>query len=426
MKLKLDVKKIIHYLLIYLVIAFQGSPIYCQYQDILLIIVILGAGCFLFIKKQLFRVNKDIASIYLLLVIMLITVVTSGGSLTVMSVGNMIARFLLTYVCVAYDRKYVVDRFIKTVFFLSICSLLIFVIQIIDFSLIYNLPSYYTNDHNQKFYGGILAGAVKIHQYRNIGIATEPGRHQIYLITALFFLLFRSEQLYLGTKKKIIICVCLIVTLLTTQSTTGYIALMIVIGGYLLKRQQSTSKEDTKIRKKIKSLLIVMILGLIIYVLKTGEESFVYQSLIDKMFDTTGRLNLKQNTGSARTISIMLDLSIALKHPLGLGYTRYQSLWSANRGMFSFIGLADSSSTTGITSTLAAFGFPTWIMIMWYYIKNGLKNADNWIEFIIMMLILINNGLAQPLFVTPSMLILFLVPLSNKKNMLVSNTGHNC
>lgn len=418
MKLKLDVRNIIHYLLIYLVIAFQGSPIYCQYQDILLIVAILFACIFLFIRKQLIVINKDIAYIYLLLVVMLITVVTSGGSLTVMSVGNMIARFLLTYVCIAYDRKYVVDRFVKMVFFLSICSLIIFVIQIVDFSLIYKLPSYYINEHNQKFYGGILAGAAKIHQYRNIGIATEPGRHQIYLITALFFLLFRSEQLYVKMKKKGIICVCIIVTLLTTQSTTGYIALIIVIGGYLLKRQKNISKDNTRIRQKIKSLLLVMILGLIIYVLSTGEENFIYQSLINKLFDTTGHLNLKQNTGSARTISILLDLSIALKHPLGLGYTKYQKIWTANRGMFSFIGFADSSSTTGITSTLAAFGFPAWIMIMWYYIKNGLKNADNWLEFIVLMLILINNGLAQPMFVTPPMLILFLIPANNEKNQL--------
>lgn len=83
-------------------------------------------------------------------------------------------------------------------------------------------------------YRGTLADA----QYRNNGIFSEPGRYQIVLNTAIYFLLMFPKLFSENMAKVYKYLVVLIITLLTTGSTNGYMGLGIVLLMFLLANKQ--------------------------------------------------------------------------------------------------------------------------------------------------------------------------------------------
>lgn len=379
----------------------------------LILVLTFGISVIMLVKRAvLFRPDKNLFHIYTIAFMMLFVSIYTFGSLSLMSIGNFVVRFLISYVAVKYDEDYFVERFVKMVVALSICSLLVFLLQLLDFNLVQSvLPVYYRHENGQVFYGGLLAGAVKAHATRNIGIATEPGRHQIYIVAALYFIMFKADLMSVKEKRIKGYLILLLITLLTTQSTTGYLALVILVLGFLMqkRRNEHRIKQKSDVRKKIKRTLLFLVFAGIIYFLLTGDNNIIYRIVIYKITDGAGNISFRQNTGSARVLSILIDTTIALKHPLGLGYDRYQEIWTASRYMFPAIGVADSASTTGLTSALAAFGFPVWIAVIAFYCRNAKNNASGIIETVMLLLLLINTSLAQPNLAFPPLIVIFLV-----------------
>lgn len=157
--------------------------------------------------------------------------------------------------------------------------------------------------------------------------------------------------------------------------------------------------------RKTKVFITFVLIAGLIYLIKTGEDGFLYKYFIGKLFNDSGKIDLYVSSGGSRMVSILTDLKMAIQNPLGMGYEAYQSQWLSNRVGFS----TDTSSCVGLTNSCAALGFPAVILIFYFYMRNGLKNSKNLIEFFIMMAILINTSLAQPHLYYPPMMIIFLV-----------------
>lgn len=407
-KLTISKSSIIHYFLIYLVIISQGSAWYCRDEDYFLILFIVIAGVYALRHISFLTNSRYMAFVYLLFFDLLSVCLLTSGSLSVFSVGNIISRFLLIYVAYNFDKNRFVERFVNAVVFFAGISLVVFVIQLINFDFLTNiLPQY---ESTTTFYGGIFASVVKWHKTRNIGLATEPGRYQIYLISALFLLLFRNEQINYSVKKNMIYRIILVATIITAQSTTGFIALLIVFIGYFVTDLTNGQKNiddyaERKVTRRTKAFIILVLGAGLICLVMTGEEGFLYKYFIGKLFNDAGQIDLYVSSGGSRIVSILTDLKMAIQHPLGMGYEAYQSQWLSSKVGFS----TDTSSCVGLTSSCAALGFPAVILILYFYIRNGLKNSKSLLEFFIMMAILINTSLAQPHLYYPPMMIIFLV-----------------
>ncbi len=395
MVIRIDKKKIISYLLIYFIIIGQGSVIFGMYQEFFSILF-LGIAVIYFLSHPSELGSRVMLTVYGLGLYLLILFVITGGSLSLNSIGTLISRFLIAYVAYYYDEENFVERFVKAVVFLSVVSLIVFLGQIVALEEIENLlPRRIVNQ--SVYYGGVLATIVGYHTTRNSGLATEPGRYQIYLSVALYFMLFRTKQIQVSERKKLFMIITLIVTILTAQSTTGYVALIILVAGYVLDTRGNT-EDSRKMRRRINVLLSIFAILLLVITVSSGTNSFIYRNFINKIWDSTGALNLTGNTGSARVNSILTDMKLALRNPLGMGFRDYEAQWQYNR----VNGFLELTSCVGLTRSCATIGFIGTAIILYFYIKNASINSKNILDMIVILLIVLNTTLSQPiLYFTP-------------------------
>ena len=406
--MKVNLKLIYHYIIIYLLIISQGSVLYNNNQEIFLAIYFILASLFA-LKKRRKKIDKELGFICILTIGLLVTRIATSGGLSFGSIGNIVATFLIAYLAVNYEKQLFAERYVKLVVFLSGISLAVFFIQIVDINFIKNyLPV--SKQINGNCYGGYLATVVEKHALRNVGLATEPGRYQVYLIPALVFTLFKTECIHCSDKSIIWFRIILILTIISAQSTTGYIALLLVLAGYLLEGLYYKKSNQSKLRKKTNMILILACIALAIYLMFTGSENFIYENFINKMFNKSGMFDLSDNTGSVRIISLLTDLSIAIKHPLGMGFDAYQSLWLVSKVKF----IGEPSSCVGLTISCAALGFPITLLIILFYIKELNKNWKNIIQKGLLLLLLFNTALAQPVLYYAPMLVMFMVNSNNR------------
>ena len=395
-------RSVVHYLLLYLLIISQGSVLFGINQDICIILILI-LSCYFIVLKRV-RLEKGFSYFIIILFVCLgmVSFITNG-SLSIASVLNVCSNFFLAYIAYGYDKKNFPTRFVKITTILSIIGLIMFAVQIVNFGLIKALLPQYIHS-GYIFYGQLLFSATEYpHLTKNIGLATEPGRHQIYLIAAIYVCVFKEQLLNVSEKVKKRCLIILIIALITTQSTTGYISLAILIIGRLLINLKN--KNNTQTSKTINRVIIIMLVVVIGYLLVSGENNLIQRIIINKLFDSTGKVDFTVSTGGSRVGSMLTDLSIAIKNPLGLGFEKYQSLW-ANSKIGYFL---DTASCSGLTISCAALGFPATIIMIGYYIYCEIKNIPNNIEKIVLVLILINLSLSQPSFYYAPMIVCFMI-----------------
>lgn len=405
MSLKLERRTLYHFILIYFLIISQGSVLYNRYEDYFIFLIVGACVLFIINRRSQMRYSKDIGFIIMIAIALGITVVASSGGLSVFSVGNFLSRFLLVFTVYYFDKDKFVQRYVDFVLVLACISLIVFTVQCIDFNFVTRiLPAYPTK--SVTFYGGIFASVVEWHKTRNIGLATEPGRHQVYLISALYFLLYKDNYISYTPKKNMIARIILIITVITAQSTTGYLALIILLTGYLFKKNVNANTENEKnLKNKTKICILILVFIAGAYIVYGGSDTFIYKYFINKLFNSSGKIDLTVSSGGSRVVSILTDLSIAIKHPLGMGYNPYQKIWLANKVGNSF----DTSSCVGLTSSCAALGFHVVFLVLYFYLSKAWKNSDSIIEFFVLILIFLNTSLAQPNLCFPPMMIMFFV-----------------
>lgn len=83
------------------------------------------------------------------------------------------------------------------------------------------------------------------------------------------------------------------------------------------------------IDKQVKYVFITMIIGVILFIstTKLGND-FINTAIFDKIYEN-GQLNLSNNTGGARTASIIGVLSTIYHHPItlfGIGYDELNNM----------------------------------------------------------------------------------------------------
>ena len=273
---------------------------------------------------------------------------------------SIITLFLFPYFILAICRESYWVLFEKTVFYLSVFSLIIFPLNILFpgfFDYLFTFFRGITDDKFYMFFGQetYWTSLIYVHMddtyyglFRNAGFMWEPGAFAWMIILALSIRILRN-----GIKFDKFLVVYTI-ALLTTLSTSGYIAILVLFSGAIASKQKF-------------SYLFTLILLLIIVVPYLYEVDFVggeinayVESYEEDFTDFTS-----SGFGAAkldRFLFAKYQLIEVLKYPFGFGIYKPSDIDS----MWNFVGV------NGLSDLLFMWGVVGFILIiysLWRFFK---------------------------------------------------------
>lgn len=135
-----------------------------------------------------------------------------------------------------YPLDYFLKGFINSMYFLSMISLITFILNIIIPKIFAVFPTL-INTANYRFYNiglsFVLFNENYRNYYRNYSIFREPGLYGCILVLALIIILFSRIDIK-SKRKKVII---LLLAMLSTLSTAVYFCLILVFASYILSKK---------------------------------------------------------------------------------------------------------------------------------------------------------------------------------------------
>lgn len=398
-------KSIVHYLLIYILVAFQGSNIYRLYDSMFMIVAIVCFGCCI-LKRGIKRVETSyFCWMALICSLILANLFYTHGSTSIGTVGNFLSRFCIVAVAITYDSYEFKNRLIKLVAFLAKISVFTFGLTLIFGRNIFNfLPLW--SFSGAAYRGGIFFSipVMNFSAGRNVGIFGEPGVYQIVLNAVLLVLLF-EDNLNLSAKEKKTAIIYILLALVTAQSTTGLLGTLIVLVAYVL------SKKTEEVNNWLRRMLIVGLCLFVVIVFFGGSESFIYNNFTNKLFSDSGSIDLSASTGKYRIISMETDRQIFKSAPLGVGtvqykieWARYVSGWTNTKG-----------SVVGLTFMLATYGWPVTLCSILFLLWGGWRNKSSKMHYLAMIGIIVVTIFSQPKVLYPIYMAMA-YPILNKES----------
>lgn len=412
MTLKVRKSSFFQFILLYILICFQGSIGFRAYNSFFVLFAIISSLAVYSMRKKKIPQYYLLFMLTLLLSLLLEIILTDGG-VHLSSIASIMSRFAILLAAFYYDEKNFADRYVKIIVFLAVISLIGFTIASTNQSLLKpfltartEFVQTYWRSYYVTYYGTFLFAFTSA-TARNIGIFHEPGLYQIVLNVALYLLLFKRKYLWIEEKKRYIYLAIVSVAIISAMSTTGLISMFGLYIIYLL-----FCKKD--VNRKIKWVIVLALLCLMVYEAFSGAESYFYKYVISKM-SSNGEIDLSVSTGNSRILSLISDLSIFREHPFGIGYVRYKSAYKEN---LLDQTISDTSSCVGLTQVLAVLGIVVFIVIISFYLYLVKRNLNK-SEAVAFLMLFMNTGLSQPYIWFPAIIALLLM---NDNRILGVNT----
>jgi hypothetical protein len=282
--------------------------------------------------------------------------------------------------------------------FLSLISLPLYFLQILNSSAIYSTISSIQNLFNipnmpWKGYASILLYTVNYGQgsgvYRNCGFAWEPGGFATFILLAIIINLASNKFNY---KNKTLFV--LILALLTTFSTTGYAAFSLIFIWTFINH-----------KSKRKLILIPVIIGFIFYGFSLSFMKDKVYSLSENpknLLRSTSILSLKTGNSYSlgRFAGLLMNWEDFKENPI-LGYGGHvEDTWRKKNNV-------RVASINGLGRWMAMYGFVGVFIFIYAYLKS-FKNLSKIYDFsnyfllffVILIISFAFNIIQTPLFFT--------------------------
>ncbi|MBW7889873.1 MAG: hypothetical protein H3C48_02380 [Chitinophagaceae bacterium] len=281
-------------------------------ENKLFLIFAFGLSVFYYFRKYK-RITKPFEVLLIVwLSINLIAYLTFGNEPNVKFITffSVTARMLLPYFFVRLLGSRFFIKMERIIFYLSLISLPIFLVQYFKPEIFYGISStlnYFTIDE-QKANGGWYIGVYMFNGWapdRNSGFMWEPGAFSFMMLMALIFRLINNNSIFDSH------VFAYIAGIITTFSTMGYIVLFFVLAAVFVKR--------TSVVLSLIFLPIILIIGYSIY----SKVDFLGPKIeqYTKEMDRIGRSN--EMAGGALRVNRFAILNFAVKEsikwPLGYG-----------------------------------------------------------------------------------------------------------
>lgn len=216
--------------------------------------------------------------------------------------------------CSAYDIKRWFKVYVKVMYVIAICSIVLYVIDMIMPSALSFLPKVTNSAGVEK---GTILFAVTPTQNRNYGCFWEPGAFQTYLLLAFIIEVFEFN---VRNKKRVI---TLLIALVTTFSTAGYAAMIISTVAVLL-----SGLTDTVLKKSARNIIIIVLIACVVaYFIIQNFYPQLWYVLFGKLENYNQTQNDNSSTG-VRVNAVVEGFEIFLKNPFfGVGKTKMKYMF---------------------------------------------------------------------------------------------------
>lgn len=405
--MRINYKTVFQYILIFFLISWNASG---------LVVGIIGTSTFDYVV--LFacmitillhkRCRSNILALFAIAILadVLIVRFTAGG-IGLNYFLHAMSGMMITYCAYLYNKRYFIHRYVKCVAFFAALSLFFWLVSLIAPEIITKITFLSYVPYYRRFYlsdtqfnslpvtyYGALFYVFRIGNEltRNNGIFNEPGLYQMVLNTALYFVMFYSDRLFVSDKKKRKLLILLIITIVTVQSTTGYMSLMVLIVMYLISN--NVEKQN---KVPIKRIIIVVIGILLVNQAVSGTDSLLGSVIGSKIAVENGRISFV-STGAQRVDTFAIVLNSLINHPLGVGSDLFHNMLQA----------ADKTSSDGaaLMASAAQLGIQIWAILIAFYAYPAYKNRKSIYSFIAVVFMFINTTLGQSDIFYPALLIL--------------------
>ena len=407
MNLRISKSAVYQYILIYLMLVFNGTNLYQQASInapstlTLVQVAIIIVFCLYSLHKKAKGTCAYplILFAFLLVSTGIVRYTAGGGGLQVMLEYG--SHIFLVYLAIIANTNKFIERTIKVVTFFAVISIIGYIIQLLSPSILQKLLTSYAsifNDSdwstgeriliNKRVWGIIFFSMREGELQRNIGIFTEPANYQIVLNVTLFMLLFFQKYLSYDLRKIIKVFFLLSIALITTQSTSGYIVYFAILLIYILsnKRNSDSSFAGT-LKRNILLLVGIGICLLGIDFLVNNQRSILYTVAISKLIGNNGTFDLNAGSGYYRMVTIESCFNLMIKNPFGVGFD------TANMVTKNIV----SGAAGGAFITFgAAYGLIPFIVVLLWIFLPVIKNIQMSIPIkILFVFMFLEIGMAQ-------------------------------
>ncbi len=300
LKYKTKVSNVTGYLLLFLLLAFSGNPVFIQNKFFLIIfgVLLFMTITMLFLNRKfdfLFAKRLFFYTLYFLVLFFSQLVVLSFVSFE--GILNFFFKILVGALIVYLLGDSFREKYLNLIYYLGIISLIGFTINVVGIKT----PAIFGDGHiSSVILFGTIDSFFNPGEMRNCGMFWEPGAYAGYILLIPLFYMGDLTELWNQHKKK---CIVLLITLVTTLSTTGYIIVFLILVYYLL----------FKSRKKLITYLIFPVVLLGIFAIFT-QVDFLGEKIESQFEDTksSGDDDFKPDRFGA----LVFDLYYIMKHPL--------------------------------------------------------------------------------------------------------------
>lgn len=390
----INIRNIIQFFLIYLMIIMHGAVIWSavigdSYANLLIIALIalmVISRFHLPFRKTYLLYCAATAACYFISALMNGIGLSAGLNIKTAIIIDI--NILVASVAVNLNQQKAVTIFVKIVSILAGISVICFFGQQLIGTGIFPSSLFPYINWGRGHWGYLIYSYTE--DQRNYGIFYEPGVYQVLLNSALYLLLFRNDELLLKEKSNQKNLILILIAIATAGSTTGYISMIILLVGFLIKKHNTHTK-----LKKYERQLILIVLLMICFIafdyIRNGSNSFFSMYVIEKLNETnitTGNFNY-DTSGGARLFIIDQAMDALRTNPLfGVGSI---SLSNAIANEF-WSGFGTGNV---LFNTIATKGLVTLLITIVPVFYIAYRNRRSKIEFIVFLLIYINTVVAQ-------------------------------
>ncbi|VWL92295.1 O-antigen ligase like membrane protein [Collinsella intestinalis] len=390
------------YVLIYLSLLAPGSTFVYMYGGSWFYMMLLGLFMLTCLLSKKYRESYGICLSALLLANTVIARALSGG-VGLNALMGFVGCVLVVQMAICCDYANFIRRWLITVVALAAISIGFWLIACVAPSMLDTLlgPSFVVDVigtypwHTYEYGRGvILYSWFNIHQFRNCGIFTEPGKYQVVLNSALFILLFWKGRIGFKSESRYNFSLLVIIlAIMTCQSTTGYIgALSCVLFFVLFERESAGSG----IKGKVLILVMLAAIVLLIQHWTDPSESILTTQILNKLFGGGSGLDLSEGTGSYRSDMIDVCLRVIADNPFGVGYDAlFSAAASSGEGLVA----------AAFVAYAAVYGIIPWVLILFgvfYPVFKGQRLSSA----LLFAVLFVNTTLAQTHFLYTGLLII--------------------
>jgi len=402
---------------LFLLLAYISSGTSVISNSLISIAVVFVVSGLVFFKRG-YTINRNMIVVISLVLIFILVHTIINMRLPPSFSSRIIMLIMLTYFVVSIIGEHFFYLLYKVVYYLTLISLLLFLLQNLQFGFFYDLTLQIQDilqippvDYDGLYSSNIIIYTVNTTSFhRNCGFMFEPGAFASVIGIALYFSVVNNKFRIFAREN-----IVLTIGMITTFSTTGYLMFIVILVFISVNRSEFMGKQSNIGIYLFLPISIIIAIGIF-------QLEFVGDKIIDVIAGSESQLNRSyyttiegQQVSLGRFAGLLYDLEDFVENPIiGFGGNREVS---ANANFY-----MSMRSINGFSGFIAQFGIYGTILLLIGLIRSSILLKVilkyRYAVFLPLLYMLANFSfefILAPLFLT---IVLYALAISGRKEKL--------